>query len=616
MKFLKSPRSLLAFSLITLTFVAALTLAIGFVLTRQAATAERLAAAVSRRHESHRLPDQLRQNSDDLSRMVRSYAATGDRAFAEYFYTILDIRDGRTPRPERYDFMFWDLKITGETLPDVGGGTKISLRRLIEEAGFSDEELQLLTEAKRRSDRLVEIEETAINAVNGRFRDDTGTFTMVADPDRELALRILYDEEYLRAKSAIMRPIDDVLELVNNRTTDAIAAAQREQASLNAILTFLVGGLLFALPLFIFTGYRYHRVSSTELRESEGRFRATFEQAAVGIAHVAPNGDFLRINDRFCEIVGYTRDEMLTRTFQDITHPDDLNADLEHVQRLLRGEVDTYSKSKRYFHKDGQIVWVNLTVSLLRDDTGDPKWFVSVVENITKRKQAENTLLEYQLRLKALASELTVSEEKERRRIALDLHDQVGQSLSFARLQLAAAKKATTDIDLAANLDEISQSLLKAVQDTREIMYDLSSPSIDEIGLDAAISEWMEVRIASRHGLTTEFTADEMNTSLDDDTRAVVFRCVRELLTNVVKHARASRVAVRMFVEADTFRVAVEDDGVGFDATGAADAYSGEGGFGLFSIHERMGDLGGELEIESRPGAGCTAVLRVPIEPL
>ena len=128
------------------------------------------------------------------------------------------------------------------------------------------------------------------------------------------------------------------------------------------------------------------------LRESEERFRDTFEQAAIGIAHVSPEGDFLRINQRFCDIVEYTKEEMLKHTFQDITHPDDLDIDLEYVRQMLSGKIQTYSMEKRYFKKNGSIVWVNLTVSLVRKSSGESKYFISAVENITKQKQAEQAL--------------------------------------------------------------------------------------------------------------------------------------------------------------------------------------------------------------------------------
>ena len=118
----------------------------------------------------------------------------------------------------------------------------------------------------------------------------------------------------------------------------------------------------------------------------------TFEQAAVGIAHVALDGRFLRINKKFCDIVGFTTEEMLSRTFQDITHPDDLAPDLKYVQQILAREIETYSMEKRYFRKDKSIVWVNLIVSLVRQETGEPSYFIGVVQNITERKMMQERL--------------------------------------------------------------------------------------------------------------------------------------------------------------------------------------------------------------------------------
>ena len=125
------------------------------------------------------------------------------------------------------------------------------------------------------------------------------------------------------------------------------------------------------------------------LRESEERFRATFEHAAVGAAQVGIDGRWLRVNRRLCEIVGYTHDEMLGMTFADITHPEDLEADLEQVRAMLRGESQTYTMEKRYVRKDGPTVWVNLTVSLVREASGEPRYFIAVVEDISARKRIE-----------------------------------------------------------------------------------------------------------------------------------------------------------------------------------------------------------------------------------
>jgi formate hydrogenlyase transcriptional activator len=128
------------------------------------------------------------------------------------------------------------------------------------------------------------------------------------------------------------------------------------------------------------------------LRQSEERFRVTFEQAAVGIAHVSPDGNFLRINRKFCGIVGYSHEEILQLRFQDITYPDDLEADLKQVEDLLSGKIDTYSMEKRYIRKNGSLVWVNLTVALVRNEAGRPLWFVSIVDDIGDRKRAQQQL--------------------------------------------------------------------------------------------------------------------------------------------------------------------------------------------------------------------------------
>ena len=132
--------------------------------------------------------------------------------------------------------------------------------------------------------------------------------------------------------------------------------------------------------------------AETAMRESEQRFRATFEQAAVGIAVVAPDGRWLLANQKLCDIIGYSHGELLTKTFQDITHPDDLDADLAYVRQMLAGEIQTYAMEKRCLRKDGTIVWINLAVALVRRHDGSPNYFISVVEDIQRRKEAEAAL--------------------------------------------------------------------------------------------------------------------------------------------------------------------------------------------------------------------------------
>jgi PAS domain S-box-containing protein len=151
---------------------------------------------------------------------------------------------------------------------------------------------------------------------------------------------------------------------------------------------------------------RWQELLATErqLQQSESRFHATFEQAAVGIALLAPDGHWLRVNHKLCEIVGYSEAQLLALTFQDLTHPKDLQTDLDQVGQLLAGAITNYRMEKRYIRSDGSQVWINLTVALVRKADGTPDYFISVVEDIQARKQAEAAGLERQVMLDAIVN--------------------------------------------------------------------------------------------------------------------------------------------------------------------------------------------------------------------
>ena len=133
------------------------------------------------------------------------------------------------------------------------------------------------------------------------------------------------------------------------------------------------------------------RALEQALQESEQLYRSTFEGAGIGVAHVAPDGRWLRVNHKVCEITGYTESELLSARFQDITHPEDLAADLAETQKIIDGTLNTFAMEKRYIRKDGSLVWVNLTVSCVRDAAGQLKHFISVIEDISYRRDSERT---------------------------------------------------------------------------------------------------------------------------------------------------------------------------------------------------------------------------------
>jgi len=265
-------------------------------------------------------------------------------------------------------------------------------------------------------------------------------------------------------------------------------------------------------------------------------------------------------------------------------------------------------------HPSGRTIWAEGRSRPEKQADGSIVWY-GYQSDISARKQLEQRLQEYQHRLKSLAGQLTLAEERERRRIAADLHDDVGQLLALTRLQLAAARKGLpAEEPLAAQLEDISQSLLRAIQETRHLIFELSSPALDELGLGAAISDWSEEQASGRHGLDVEVFDHARHLILDADQRAIMFRNARELISNVIKHAQASALSIWLEQEEDELVVTVQDDGVGFDPATTLHRVDGGRGFGLFSIQERMTDLDGNLELVSQPGAGCRAILHLPLQ--
>lgn len=147
-------------------------------------------------------------------------------------------------------------------------------------------------------------------------------------------------------------------------------------------------------------------MSARDPLSSDSLFQSAFEFAAIGMALLSVEGKWLRVNRSICEITGYSEVELLERTFQDITHPDDLEADLENASKMLAGEINTYQMEKRYFHKNGSIVWILLSVSLVRTQSGEPLFFISQIQDITRRIMSEQQLAEASAQIKRLQERL------------------------------------------------------------------------------------------------------------------------------------------------------------------------------------------------------------------
>jgi signal transduction histidine kinase len=207
---------------------------------------------------------------------------------------------------------------------------------------------------------------------------------------------------------------------------------------------------------------------------------------------------------------------------------------------------------------------------------------------------------------------LTVVEEQERRRIAGDLHDHISQSLALTRMQLAAAAKSADDVGLKEQLDLISKELLKMSHNINHLVFELSSPTLRNLGLGAAIGEWLEEKIKKVSAIDVELIENVNDDDLDELISLVLFRNVRELLTNTVKHARANKIVVCLEKEGGAIKITVKDNGIGFNPDYFLRKANSDGGFGLFSIAERMADLDGSFTVDSRLHQGTTIIMTAP----
>ncbi len=230
-----------------------------------------------------------------------------------------------------------------------------------------------------------------------------------------------------------------------------------------------------------------------------------------------------------------------------------------------------------------------------------------------ERIRAEEELSAYRERLRSLASELSLAEERERRRIALGLHDNVTQDLIATSALLAQCPGRTTEPVCAKCTDDVQEHLARAIHEVRALTFEIGSPILYELGLVAALEETV-VEFQEKHGIRSEFEDDGKAKPLGPDLGALVLRAVRELLVNVVKHARADRLTVSTVRDDECLKVVVEDDGIGFDTAEATHAASKSKAFGLFGIRERLDHLGGEMQLESGPGGGSRITLVVPLK--
>ncbi len=351
------------------------------------------------------------------------------------------------------------------------------------------------------------------------------------------------------------------------------------------------------------------RQAERDLRRSEQRMRALLSALPDLIFSYDAEGRFLDFVSTQGDPPAMPPEQFLGRKVNEILPPELSDATVHSIRRALDGEMPIYEYPLHVPFPDGPVRHYEARYVAIGEDE-----VMAITRNITDRKQSEAQLMDYQQQLRSLASELSLTEERERRRIAAELHDRIGQALALCRLRLRTVRDTVDSPDAERAVADVRGLIEQTIRDTRSLTFELSPPVLYELGFEPGV-EWLAEHLGEEHGLKIRVQDDGEPKPLDEDVRTVLFTAVRELLINSAKHAAASEAVVRMSRGGDRIRIEVSDDGVGFDPAQAASARAESPGhpFGLFSIRERLGPLGGTLMIDSAPGRGTRATVVAPL---
>ncbi len=345
------------------------------------------------------------------------------------------------------------------------------------------------------------------------------------------------------------------------------------------------------------------------LQESEERFRRLFEQAPLGYQSLDAQGCFLDVNQAWLDLLGYSRDQVIGHWFGDFLAPDEVKAFKKRFTRFKT--IGHVSVDIKMMQRTGAILLVHIDGRIGYDKHGRFKQTHCILHNITEQREQEQRILDYQHQLKHLASELTLTEERLRRDVAAQLHDTISQTLAMINVEIASLRETLSDEALRGSLDDIKESLARTLEQSRALTSQLCYPVLNVLGFEKAVEKWLADEIGAKYNIHTVYENDSHEKPLDEDIRAVLFRGVRELLMNVVKHAQATTVSVSLTRRNNHIVIVIKDDGQGCDLE--KNVYQSKG-FGILSIQEALQRLGGQVTFASESHAGFKAIMIAPLK--
>ena len=340
-----------------------------------------------------------------------------------------------------------------------------------------------------------------------------------------------------------------------------------------------------------------------ELRASEEKFRSVFRDAGVGMVIVSPEGRFLAANEAFCDCLGYTEEELLDKTVQSITLPEDWPGFSRKLNEALQQGQSFQRVEKRCLHKSGRIVTTESSASLIRGSSGEPRYFVGEVLDITQRKLAEEAL-------SGVSGRLIEAHEEERSWIARELHDDFNQRVALLATILERVKQDLPHAEEAARrgVEEASEHVTELGSDMQALSHRLHSSKLEYLGLVAAVAGFCQ-EFSNRQNVNIDFHSENIPKALPKEISLCLFRVLQEALQNSLKHSGERRFEVSLKCAKSEIELTVHDSGVGFDPKTIVSGH----GLGLTSMKERLKLVDGQLSIDSKPQEGTTIHARVPL---
>jgi PAS domain S-box-containing protein len=348
-----------------------------------------------------------------------------------------------------------------------------------------------------------------------------------------------------------------------------------------------------------------------ELRRSEERFRALVQNSSDVTGITDKNGIILYRSPNLQTTLGYDVEETLGKSISDYFWPEDLPRARSRLAELANKPGDTQRDEYRLRHQDGSCRFIESTISNHLDDPA----ICGIVFNyrdITQRKQADKKLKESRQRLQLLSRRLVQVQETERRHIALELHDEIGQALTVAEMNLQAVLQSPGN-DAQPRLKESLDAVERVLEQVHDLALNLRPSMLDDLGLESALV-WLTNRQADLAGLKGEVHADALEQRLDPVIETECFRVAQEALTNVVRHARAKAVTVELRKDDGQIHLRVRDDGIGFDVIAVREKAVRGASLGLLSMEERAVLAGGGLEFNSVPARGTEVHAWFPLK--